>query len=95
VIQIEKSYLDAEFMLSREGIDPRQAILISQELVLITMFSDSSVIEEDSNIEETVFNYTQNKKEEELHALLRKVSYNLPRVVLIRYCVARTKGDRF
>jgi hypothetical protein len=95
VIQIEKSYLDAEFMLSREGIDPRQAILISQELVLITMFSDSSEIEEDSNIEETVFNYTQNKKEEESHALLRKVSYNLPRVVLIRYCVARTKGDRF
>ena len=44
MIQIEKSYLDAEFMLSREGIDPRQAILISQELVLITMFSDSSVI---------------------------------------------------
>jgi hypothetical protein len=42
-----------------------------------------------------MFNYMQNKKEEELHALLRKVFIDLPRVVLIRYCIAETKGNRF
>jgi hypothetical protein len=30
-----------------------------------------------------------------LHALLRKVFFNLPRVVLIRYHLAETKGNRF
>jgi hypothetical protein len=57
VFQIDKSYLDAEFMLSREGIYPRQAILIYQKLVLITMFLDSSVIEEDVKIEKIMFVY--------------------------------------
>ena len=51
--------------------------------------------DKDSKIEETIFNHIQNKKEDKLHALLRKVFFNLPRVVLIRYCTAETKGDRF